>query len=127
MAPSTLAGDRMMTVILSRLTQARIEEITLDRDLDVLDLTPRKRFVERLIPVFAGDADGRLARDAFAALMRDPTPEPLFAGRTFSEALAFRLHRFFDEHQDAPLRLVPGRYEVIPASAPEDRFEMGGR
>lgn len=117
----------MMTVILSRLTQARIEEITLDRGLGVLDITPRKRLIARLVPAgIAEPADSRSVREAFEGMMADRTPEPLFAGRTFSEALAFRLDRFFVAHHDAPLRLIPSRYEVEPASPPEDDLDMRG-
>lgn len=111
-----LAGDRMMTVLLSELNRAGIQDITLDRDLNVLAITPKTGPAKRLLPRMFRDgkrADVQKVREQFQTLIALSDRERVYAGRTFSEALAFRLNRFFVETGDEKLTVVPGKYEVL--------------
>lgn len=118
-----------MTIILSRLTHAGVGEITLTRNLDVIEIIPVKSVWRSVIQALWADKTPETANtphQRFAALLADPRKEPLFNNRTFAEALAFRLNRFFAE-ADGHLRLIPAKYQVSPVSAITDDLDVGAR
>lgn len=104
------AGDRMMTDLLSRLSRAGVREITLGPSMEVLSIEPR------LWPRPLSSRRSRINRAAMAVacLTGDPKREPLYHGRTFSQALAFRCARMFEE-AGGPIIITPDRFEARPA------------
>lgn len=104
-------GDRMMTDLLSRLSRAGVREITLGPSMGIISISPR-RWPH---PLSSRRSRINQAGVAVARLLADPKREPLYYGRTFAQALAFRSSPMFEKAEGRPITIAPGRYEARAA------------